>query len=104
MNDLVPVPEYLLNKIKGQVHVAGWNRGATFLYKCTQNGTHFLVTPKTGKLYTTRNRLLFTHRNAERYKHFETELEPPKDTVKPANHTPNHSACGSSLLVASPAN
>lgn len=52
-------PEELRNGVL--CHVEGWNSGCVFIYWETVNGVHHLRTPKTGKKYTTTNRLLWTH-------------------------------------------
>jgi hypothetical protein len=45
-----------------KVHVEGWNKGAVFMYCGTEQGSHRLITPTSGKKIHTRNRLLHVGR------------------------------------------
>jgi len=56
----------LPDMIGKQVHVEGWELGAVFEYQGTdEDGTHYLITPRTHIHYTTKNNLLFTRKRAE---------------------------------------
>jgi len=60
---MTPIPPHRLSQHQGkQVHVFGWNRGATFVYLRTVGGVHYLRTPRSGKEYQTRNALAYTKR------------------------------------------
>lgn len=60
----IPIPQEVLDKgYKKLVHVKGWKAGCQFMYEKTVNGVHHLITPKTGKRYTTTNTLMYTRRN-----------------------------------------
>lgn len=55
-------PQNWLNK---QVHVDGWNKGAVFRLVSTNGRLHKLVTPKTGRIYVTSNRLYHINSRAD---------------------------------------
>ena len=58
------IPENLLKEgYRSKCHVEGWNKGCVFIHEKTINGVHHLRTPKTGKLYMTTNRLMYTRMN-----------------------------------------
>lgn len=65
---MTPIPQYLLDRgIRTKCHVEGWNQAAVFVHQKTVAGEHFLKTPKSGVLYRTRNRLLFTRKGGLDY-------------------------------------
>ena len=46
-------------------HVAGWNKGCVFILDRIQDGVAILRTPKTGRIFQTRNALTYTRRQLE---------------------------------------
>ena len=58
---IVEKPESMLGK---GVHVEGWAFAAILILKeITPDGWKILVTPKTGRIYRTKNRLWYTYKN-----------------------------------------
>jgi hypothetical protein len=45
------------------VHVEGWNPDCQFQWLSTYNGVHRIVTPQSGRVYTTSNQLLLARRH-----------------------------------------
>jgi hypothetical protein len=60
------IPQKILDAgYRSMVHVDGWPSGCCFLYKGTDaEGVHTLITPKTRKIYTTKNNLTYIKRYA----------------------------------------
>jgi hypothetical protein len=59
------IPAAILKSFRGLVHVQGWNPATVFRYRgLDQHGFHLLLTPKTHRLFRTKNPLTYTRRNA----------------------------------------
>jgi hypothetical protein len=59
------IPAEKLKSYVGSVHVEGWNKATVFKYQGTDSaGFHSLVTPKSRKVYRTKNRLLYTRKTS----------------------------------------
>lgn len=69
MSYFVPAPDLLFKEpqTRFRCHVEGWNPKTQFVHIKTVGGLHYLKTPTTRREYQTRNRLLLTRRNAERF-------------------------------------
>ena len=52
--------EHLIGK---GVHVDGWNKKCVFVLEKTDKGVNYLITPRTGKRYTTTNKVYPTLKN-----------------------------------------
>lgn len=62
---MTAIPQSVLDAgWKWGVHVEGWRAGTWFLYVKTVDGEHTLRAPRSGLIYVTRNRLLYTKRHS----------------------------------------
>lgn len=50
-------------------HVKGWNKGGVFILKSFNNGVATLRTPKTGKIFMTKNALIYTQKQWQAIRH-----------------------------------
>ena len=62
LTTIIANPNEHLNEL---VHVEGWAIGGVFRLVDSCGGVHTLITPKTGKVYRTKNKLVLTRKAQE---------------------------------------